>query len=254
VYLYSTHDEPETGSVTGTPILSPNMRTENFKDLTSVAEAENSINNSSTDVDMADDDIERSLWIAAEQLLGDDASEQSNTNDEEGDSEDETPDFDVHGDVSVVLPRSRFLGHCNVATVKDVNFLGPSDEYVTSGSDDGNFFIWRKASGKLHGILEGDGSVVNVIESHPHLPLIAVSGIDTTVKLFAPAHGPSRFSRLDNIASITDRNAQATHRTSRGIHMDLTRYILHFDRARRLLGENRAEDDESEEPSQCTNQ
>ena len=32
-------------------------------------------------------------------------------------------------------------------------------------------------------ILEGDGSVVNVIEPHPHLPLIAVSGIDTTVKV-----------------------------------------------------------------------
>lgn len=64
-----------------------------------------------------------------------------------------------------------------------VNFLGPHDEFVTSGSDDGNFFIWEKKSGKLHGIYEGDGSVVNVIEGHPYLPLIAVSGIDTTVKV-----------------------------------------------------------------------
>jgi len=214
VYLYSTHDEPATGPVTRSPILSPNMQTETSKDLTSVTEAENNPNNISMDVEMADDDIERSLWVAAEQLLGDDASEQSDTdNENESDSGGETSDFDVHSDVSVVLPRSRFLGHCNVATVKDVNFLGPSDEYVTSGSDDGNFFIWRKATGKIHGIHEGDGSVVNVIESHPHLPLIAVSGIDTTVKLFAPAHGPSRFSRLDNIASITDHNAQAAQRT-----------------------------------------
>lgn len=35
----------------------------------------------------------------------------------------------------------------------------------------------------MHGIYEGDGSVVNVIEGHPYLPLIAVSGIDTTVKV-----------------------------------------------------------------------
>lgn len=64
-----------------------------------------------------------------------------------------------------------------------MNFLGPDDEYVTSGSDDGNFFIWHKATGTLHGLFEGDSSVVNVIEGHPHLPLVAVSGMDTTVKV-----------------------------------------------------------------------
>jgi hypothetical protein len=35
----------------------------------------------------------------------------------------------------------------------------------------------------IAGIYEGDSSVVNVIEGHPHLPVIAVSGIDTTVKV-----------------------------------------------------------------------
>lgn len=61
--------------------------------------------------------------------------------------------------------------------------MGPRDDFVVSGSDDGNFFIWNKSTGKLHDILEGDGSVVNVIESHPHLPVIATSGIDYTVKV-----------------------------------------------------------------------
>jgi len=155
----------------------------------------------------------------------------------------------------VVLPRSRFLGHCNVETVKDVNFLGPIDEYVTSGSDDGNFFIWKKDTGKLHGILEGDGSVVNVIESHPHLPLIAVSGIDTTVKLFAPTHGPSRFSRLDNMAAITDRNAHSSRRPTGGIDMSLVHFLIHYSRTRRIRRENGGEDEESSgDPSQCTNQ
>lgn len=99
----------------------------------------------------------------------------------------------------VIYPRARFAGACNVETVKDgeyllflpairtnartVNFLGPHDEFVVSGSDDGYFFMWKKSTRQLHDIIEGDGSVVNVIEGHPHLPLIAVSGIDTTVKV-----------------------------------------------------------------------
>lgn len=66
-----------------------------------------------------------------------------------------------------------------------VNYLGPYDEYVTSGSDDGNFFIWKKSSGTLVDVLEGDESVVNVIEGHPTFPLVAVSGIDSTIKVIS---------------------------------------------------------------------
>ncbi|KAK0242821.1 hypothetical protein EDD85DRAFT_304836 [Armillaria nabsnona] len=89
------------------------------------------------------------------------------------------------------MPIQKYVGAQNVDTVKDVNFLGPSDEYVTVGSDD------------------GDGSVVNVIEGHPHLPLVAVSGIDTTVKLFAPTDEKSEFSRMDNAEAIIERNKRS---------------------------------------------
>ena len=41
------------------------------------------------------------------------------------------------------------------------NFLGARSEKVCSGSDDGNFFVWDKDSGKLEGIWEGDGHIVN---------------------------------------------------------------------------------------------
>jgi WD40 repeat protein len=64
-----------------------------------------------------------------------------------------------------------------------VNFLGRTDQYVTSGSDDGNFFIWSKQTGTVINVLEGDGSVVNVVESNPVLQCMAVSGIDTSVKV-----------------------------------------------------------------------
>lgn len=56
--------------------------------------------------------------------------------------------------------------------------------------------MWDKLSGKLHDILEGDGAVVNVIEGHPHLPLVAASGIDTTVKVCRLVNPP-----LDDVAN-----------------------------------------------------
>ena len=57
-----------------------------------------------------------------------------------------------------------YRGHCNVKTVKDVNFFGLQDEYVVSGSDGGHLFIWDKKTSQLVNILEGDGEVVNVVQ------------------------------------------------------------------------------------------
>ncbi|KAH9482687.1 WD repeat protein iqw1 [Psilocybe cubensis] len=150
--------------------------------------------------------------------------------------------------VPVVFPRRRYVGARNVMTVKDVNFLGPDDDWVASGSDDGNFFIWNKANGSLKGIYEGDGSVVNVIEGHPHLPLIAVSGIDTTVKacLFAPTTKPSAFSRTENAEAILETNQR----------MSATRPLPRF-RIASLLGDVNivvAATPEDGEPSECIGQ
>ena len=67
-------------------------------------------------------------------------------------------------------PHTRvYTGHCNVRTVKDVNFFGKNDEYVVSGSDCGHLFIWDRKTAQLVNILEGDGEVVNVIQGkHPN--------------------------------------------------------------------------------------
>lgn len=131
-----------------------------------------------------------------------------------------------HPGVPCILPRRRYVGACNVETVKDVNFLGPRDEWIVSGSDEGYWFMWDKDDGHLHGIYEGDGSVVNVIESHPHLPLVAVSGIDTTVKLFAPTRGESSFSRLSEVQGIVEENTRRnkeSHERNYGGQVLLTR-------------------------------
>ncbi|MCJ1482877.1 hypothetical protein MMC06_003043 [Schaereria dolodes] len=92
----------------------------------------------------------------------------------------------VEKDVPAFASTRSYRGHCNVKTVKDVNFFGLQDEYVVSGSDSGHLFIWDKKTSQLVNILEGDGEVVNVVQGHPYEPLLAVSGIDHTIKIFSP--------------------------------------------------------------------
>lgn len=70
----------------------------------------------------------------------------------------------VHRDVPCSSHTRVYRGHCNVKTVKDVNYFGLDDEYVVSGSDSGHLFIWDRKTSNLVNILEGDGEVVNVIE------------------------------------------------------------------------------------------
>jgi nuclear receptor interaction protein len=83
-----------------------------------------------------------------------------------------------------------------VKTVKDVNYFGLDDEYVVSGSDDGNFFIWDRKTSELVNVLEGDGEVVNVIQGHPYETMMAVSGIDHTIKIFSPDARAREIARL----------------------------------------------------------
>ncbi|MCJ1478512.1 hypothetical protein MMC13_007192 [Lambiella insularis] len=92
----------------------------------------------------------------------------------------------VHACVPCTSHTRTYRGHCNVKTVKDVNFFGLQDEYVVSGSDSGHLFIWDKKTSQLLNILEGDEEVVNVMQGHPYEPLLAVSGIDHTIKIFSP--------------------------------------------------------------------
>lgn len=88
--------------------------------------------------------------------------------------------------VPLIRPYRVYKGHRNVDTVKDVNFGGSLDDLVVSGSDDGNVFIWSKATAELIGVWKGDESVVNVMQYHPKLPVMAISGIDNSVKILAP--------------------------------------------------------------------
>ena len=70
----------------------------------------------------------------------------------------------VEKNVACFSHTRKYHGHCNIKTVKDVNFFGLQDEYVVSGSDSGHLFIWDKKTTQLVNILEGDSDVVNVAQ------------------------------------------------------------------------------------------
>lgn len=68
--------------------------------------------------------------------------------------------------------------------IKEATFWG--DEYVISGSDCGHVFMWERESATLRMLLQADHHVVNCVQPHPYLPVLATSGIDYDVKLWAP--------------------------------------------------------------------
>jgi DDB1- and CUL4-associated factor 6 len=158
----------------------------------------------------SDIDMTTSVSVAVEaEEEADDGNEASDSDRDHSDAEEEEDDDDEDDDghthplfrrraafgrsreralVNYHVPYSShtrtYKGHCNTKTVKDVNYYGLNDEYVVSGSDSGHFFIWDRKTTEVVNILEGDGEVVNVVQGHPYEPMIAVSGIDSTVKIF----------------------------------------------------------------------
>jgi len=147
-----------------------------------------------------------------------------------------------HSDVPMIAPRCEYTGHRNETTVKDVNFAFGNDSCVVSGSDDGNWFVWDKESEELVGIFKGDDSgesrllfrffpllpptnllplaraVVNVLQPHPRLPLVAISGIDPTVKIFGPTTNlEQRGNLVEKAEDIIARNRSQEGRESGNI-------------------------------------
>lgn len=198
VYQYSIYDSPST-SKTST-IVPPNGNQTSQK------------SDSESGDSSSDDEAVAALENAMAQL-----EEQTNSDSGSGsDSDEMSEDSDTGEPASrtkysglnrpVIQPRKEYRGAGNVRTVKDVNFLGPNDEFITSGSDDGNWFMWSKQSGELLGVWEGDGSVVNVVEGHPFLPIVAVSGIDDTIKIFEPTSRSKKSSRMESARQIIEEN------------------------------------------------
>lgn len=144
----------------------------------------------------------------------------------------------------------RYSGHRNHATVKQVNFLGGHSEFVISGSDCGHIFIWDTYSSKLVNVLHGDEiGAVNCLSQHPHLPIIATSGLESEAKVWAPIGDHSPLSEGSDIKRNVDRIIQRNpihedeEDRSQSFNSAALRNILRLILARRRQGGDDGGDD-----------
>ncbi|XP_060521769.1 DDB1- and CUL4-associated factor 5 isoform X2 [Cylas formicarius] len=77
----------------------------------------------------------------------------------------------------------------NSCTMKTCSFAGDNDEYVLSGSDDFNLYMWKVPQdnewGTSHMVLRGHRSIVNQVRYNKHNNLIASSGVEKMIKLWS---------------------------------------------------------------------
>lgn len=59
-------------------------------------------------------------------------------------------------------------------------------QYIVAGSDDGAFFIWDRNTTNILRAFKGDDRIVNCLQPHSSLCLLATSGIDPVIRLWSP--------------------------------------------------------------------
>lgn len=101
---------------------------------------------------------------------------------------------------------ARFCGHCNTTTdIKEANFFGGNGQFVVAGSDEGSFFIWDKKTTNIIKALRGDDSIVNCLQPHPDICMLATSGIDPIVKIWSPL-GCATNRDIEDVESVASWN------------------------------------------------
>lgn len=127
-----------------------------------------------------------------------------------------------------------YSGHRNSQTIKGVSFFGSNDEYVMSGSDCGRIYIWKKKGAELVRVMVGDRHIVNQLESHPRIPVIATCGIEKTVKLWAPSS--KEFPPLPHdVDEILESNRKRRENNSRvTLSPDVIMHVLRLHRRQAL--------------------
>ncbi|KAG5882587.1 hypothetical protein JTB14_030136 [Gonioctena quinquepunctata] len=78
----------------------------------------------------------------------------------------------------------------NSCTMKTCCFAGGNDEYILSGSDDFNLYMWKiplddSEWGTSHMLLRGHRSIVNQVRYNNHNNMIASSGVEKMIKLWS---------------------------------------------------------------------
>ncbi|XP_030377519.1 WD and tetratricopeptide repeats protein 1 isoform X2 [Scaptodrosophila lebanonensis] len=110
--------------------------------------------------------------------------------------------------------RQRYVGHCNVTTdIKEANYLGAHGEFIVAGSDDGNFFIWEGETAKIRAVYRADSAIVNCVQPHPSICMLATSGIDHDIKIWSPcaSSDSERPNLVSDVARSVEENQKKMH-------------------------------------------
>lgn len=103
-----------------------------------------------------------------------------------------------------------YKGHRNNATVKGVNYFGSRSQFIVSGSDCGHIYLWDHDTQHVVNFMAGDeGGVVNCLEQHPQMPILATSGLDDDVKIWVPSsESPPALSELRKTMTANQKDRE----------------------------------------------
>ncbi len=96
------------------------------------------------------------------------------------------------------------LGYRNSCTLKSCCFAGDSDQYLVSGSDDFNAYVWKilplscdtnktvesKLISNPHLKLRGHRSIVNQCRFNQKFHMLAMAGVEKLIKVWTPYRVP----------------------------------------------------------------
>ncbi|XP_037097112.1 DDB1- and CUL4-associated factor 5 [Syngnathus acus] len=115
------------------------------------------------------------------------------------------------------LPSFQFdnQGYFNYCTMKSCCFAGDRDQYILSGSDDFNLYMWKipkdpETGGRVVNgafmVLKGHRSIVNQVRFNPHTYMICSSGVEKVIKVWSPYQQPDSLGDLDGCVEDTCRS------------------------------------------------
>ncbi|XP_063831264.1 DDB1- and CUL4-associated factor 5 isoform X1 [Ostrinia nubilalis] len=135
----------------------------------------------------------------------------------------------------------------NSCTMKSCCFAGEGDQYVMSGSDDFNLYMWKIPDGggeemtvqQPHVVLYGHRSIVNQVRYNQQYCLIASSGVEKIIKVWSALEYPKMRGSLLEEAQGSDNPREIYS------HEDYVSLVHH---SGQYISHNYAEQSTSEDP------
>ncbi|KAI8505527.1 DDB1- and CUL4-associated factor 5 [Branchiostoma belcheri] len=109
-------------------------------------------------------------------------------------------------------------GYYNSCTMKSCCFAGDRDQYLLSGSDDFNLYLWRIPEDTeleprvvtAHMVLKGHRSIVNQVRFNPATHLVVSSGVEKVIKVWSPFKQPESGGQIEQ-QDATPQRSMYTH-------------------------------------------